>query len=118
VAGQRRLAHEQLIEGAELAQRCGAVPLADRARKELRVLGSRPRRLMFSGLESLTASELRVATMAAGGLTNRQIAQDLFVTSKTVENHLSRAYSKLHITSRAKLRESLVEDLRSAAAGS
>ena len=71
--------------------------------RELVTAGARPRRLMFSGLESLTASERRVAQMAASGLSNRQVAEQLFVTVKTVENHLTRVYSKLDITSREQL---------------
>ena len=57
----------------------------------------------MSGVESLTPSERRVAQMAADGSTNRQIAQDLFVTTKTVEVHLSSVYRKLDIASRTRL---------------
>jgi DNA-binding CsgD family transcriptional regulator len=87
----------------EFAARCGAAPLIERARSELAVLGARPRRLMFSGVEGLTASERRVAAMAAEGMSNREIASSLFVTIKTVETHLGRAYRKLDISSRAEL---------------
>jgi DNA-binding CsgD family transcriptional regulator len=58
---------------------------------------------MHSGVEALTASERRVADLAAGGATNKDIAQELFVTAKTVENHLGRVYAKLDIHSRAEL---------------
>ena len=81
--------------------------LAQRAHAELVTAGARPRRLMFSGAESLTASERRVAEMACAGQTNREIAQALFVTAKTVENHLSHAYHKLGIASRSELPEAL-----------
>jgi DNA-binding NarL/FixJ family response regulator len=54
-------------------------------------------------VESLTPSELRVASMAAEGKTNRAIAQDLFLTVKTIEAHLSSAYRKLDIGSRSEL---------------
>ena len=57
----------------------------------------------MSGAESLTASERRIAEMAAEGRTNRDIAQALFVTQKTVEMHLSNAYRKLDIRSRNEL---------------
>jgi DNA-binding CsgD family transcriptional regulator len=77
--------------------------LAERARAELLVLGARPRRLMFSGVEALTATERRVAAMAAEGLSNREIAQSLFVTKKTVETHLRSVYRKLSIASRSEL---------------
>jgi DNA-binding CsgD family transcriptional regulator len=61
----------------------------------------------MSGSEALTASERRVAEMAAGGLSNPEIAQALFVTKKTVEAHLGSAYRKLGINSRARLASAL-----------
>jgi DNA-binding CsgD family transcriptional regulator len=106
-AGQARAARSRFVEGMDLAARCGAAPLAELARAELIILGARPRRMMFSGVEGLTATEHRVAAMAAEGLTNREIAQALFVTLKTVEVHLSHTYRKLGISSRAQLRAAL-----------
>ena len=79
----------------------------DRARDELRATGARPRRQRLSGPASLTASERRVANLAVEGRTNRQIAQELFVTRKTVEMHLSNAYLKLDIASRGGLEAAL-----------
>jgi DNA-binding CsgD family transcriptional regulator len=102
-ANQRSAAREPLREGLELARRCGADALAQRAHDELVVAGGRPRRLMFSGPEALTPSERRVAELAAEGHSNREIAQLLFVTTKTVDNHLARVYGKLGITSRGDL---------------
>ena len=101
--GWRADARDPLREGLQLAHDCGAGRLADRAERELRAAGAKPRRLAFSGAESLTASELRIAEMAASGLTNQQVAEALFVTSKTVENHLGRVYQKLGIHSRERL---------------
>jgi DNA-binding CsgD family transcriptional regulator len=69
--------------------------------------GARPRRLVLSGVDALTASERRVAEMAADGLTNRQIAQALFVSEKTVQGHLGRSYRKLDISSRSELPDAL-----------
>ena len=92
-----------LREAVELAHRCGAQPLAERARTELVASGARPRRVALSGVESLTASELRVCQLAADGMSNAEIAQALFVTRRTVETHLGNAYRKLEITSRAEL---------------
>lgn len=109
-ANRRADAREPLRRGMDLAHRCGARPLAERAREELLACGARPRRLVLSGVESLTVSERRVAQMAAGGMSNPEIAQALFVTRKTVEAHLHQAYRKLDITSR----EQLVEALRGA----
>lgn len=111
--GRRTDAREPLRRGLEMARRCGATPLVGRAHDELLIAGARPRRLMFSGVESLTPSERRVAQMAASGQTNRQIAQLLFVTPKTVENQLGRVYSKLGISSRADLQQALAGDEQS-----
>ena len=112
--GKRKEARDPLREGLEAARRCGATALVESAHAELVTAGARPRRLMFSGAESLTASERRVAAMAADGQSNRDIAQALFVTVKTVETHLSRAYNKLGISSREELAEALAEPTESA----
>jgi ATP/maltotriose-dependent transcriptional regulator MalT len=96
-------ARHPLRRGFELASRCGAQPVAERARAELYAAGARPRREALTGPESLTPSEQRVAGMAAGGGSNRDIAQALFVTPKTVEVHLTSVYRKLGIAGRAGL---------------
>lgn len=77
--------------------------VAERARRELVVAGGRPRRDAIRGRDALTPGELRAAQLAAAGQTNRQIAQALFVTQRTVENHLTSTYAKLRITSRGAL---------------
>jgi DNA-binding CsgD family transcriptional regulator len=61
----------------------------------------------MTGRDALTAGELRVARLAAAGRTNREIAQSLFITTKTASAHLSRVYRKLHITRRDQLAEAL-----------
>jgi DNA-binding CsgD family transcriptional regulator len=106
-AGHRASAREPLAEALDLAARCGARPLAARAREELGSTGARPRREWRTGVEALTPSELRVVRLAAEGRTNREIAHELYVTLKTVEGHLSRAYTKLGIERRAQLRNAL-----------
>jgi DNA-binding CsgD family transcriptional regulator len=108
-ANQRAKARDQLRRAVELATICGATPLAARAESELLATGARPRRIALSGLESLTPSERRVAELAAEGPTNREIAQALFVTPKTVEVHLSSVYRKLGIASRSQLAGALTE---------
>jgi class 3 adenylate cyclase/DNA-binding CsgD family transcriptional regulator len=102
-ANRRSEAREPLRHGLDLATTCGAAPLAERAETELLATGARLRRIALSGVDSLTPSERRVAQMAAEGNTNREIAQALFVTTKTVEVHLSSAYRKLGISSRSQL---------------
>jgi DNA-binding NarL/FixJ family response regulator len=109
-SGERKAAREPLREALELAQRCEAVALAERARDELVATGARPRRPYLSGPDSLTASERRIARMASTGMSNRDIAQALFVTVRTVETHLSHVYRKLDLHSRAELGGALGED--------
>ena len=101
--GQRAAARGPLSEALELAARCGARPLAARVRQELSATGARPRRAWRSGVEALTPSELRVVRLAVDGASNREIAQELYVTLKTVEGHLARAYTKLGIERRGEL---------------
>lgn len=107
--GSRLEARAPLREAFELARRCGAVRIAKRAHAELKASGETVRRYTPIGVESLTPSERRVAELAASGMTNRQIAQSLFVTLKTVESHLSAAYRKLDIRSRGELGDALNE---------
>jgi DNA-binding CsgD family transcriptional regulator len=108
-SNRRADAREQLRRAVELATMCGAAPLAARAETELLATGARPRRIALSGVESLTPSERRVAQMAAEGQTNREVAQALFVSPKTVEVHLSSVYRKLEIHSRSQLPGALAE---------
>ena len=94
-----------LREALDATARIGATGLADRAHEELVAAGARPRRdrRMLSGRESLTAGEDRVATLAAQGLSNREIAQRQFVTVKAVQWHLRNVYRKLDVSSRDEL---------------
>jgi DNA-binding CsgD family transcriptional regulator len=94
----RTEAREHLRAGIDGARRCGAQRLAVRGQDELRAAGGKPRTYAIDGVAGLTASELRVARLAADGRTNPQIAQDLFVSLKTVETHLSHAYGKLGLS--------------------
>jgi ATP/maltotriose-dependent transcriptional regulator MalT len=106
-AGERSESREHLRRALDTAHRYGAGGLAQLARDELVVAGGRPRRDALRGRDALTPSELRVARMAASGRTNRQIAQALFVTLRTVELHLTNAYGKLGIKSRKELPDAL-----------
>jgi DNA-binding CsgD family transcriptional regulator len=107
VRGEREHARDVTSEGLDIADGCGARALAARARAELVASGARPRRDARRGLGALTPAELRTARMAAGGLSNREIAQALFVSAKTVEAQLSRAYAKLAILGRTELAAAL-----------
>jgi DNA-binding CsgD family transcriptional regulator len=113
-AGHRRHAREPLRRGLDLATSCGALVLGKRAREELIATGARPRRERLRGADALTAGELRVARMAANGMTNRQIAQALFITIRTVTTHLGHAYQKLDITGREQLVAKLAEQTATA----
>jgi len=102
-AGRRAAAREPLRRALDVAERTGSEQLRGYARAELLAVGARPRRAALTGPEALTAAERQVATLAAAGRSNRQIAQQLFITRATVETHLRHAFHKLGITSRADL---------------
>jgi DNA-binding CsgD family transcriptional regulator len=102
-AGRRREGRDTERRAIELARQCGAIALAEAARVEFEAGPGRRARIELTGPDALTAAERRVARQAAEGHTNREIAQALFVTEKTVERHLSSAYQKLGIRSRFQL---------------
>ena len=107
-AQQHRLAAtEPLRIALDVANRCGATALEERVRALLLKVGARPRRAAFAGRDALTPRERRLAEMAAEGHTNRQIAEALFITTKTVETHLRHVFEKLSIGSRRDLPEAL-----------
>src|SRR5262249_52757276 len=109
-AGRRRDAQTPLDQAYALANSIGAVRIAERVAEELAAVGVRPRREPATGLAALTPSERRVAELAAAGKTNREIAESLFITQKTVETHLGHVYDKLGVRSRRKLPGSLEAD--------
>jgi DNA-binding CsgD family transcriptional regulator len=104
---ERVAARAALAEALDIAHRVGAERVARLAREELRLAGARPRRAALSGPRSLTAAERRVAELAAQGIPNREIAQRLFVSLRTVETHLTHVYAKLEIASRDELAAAL-----------
>lgn len=110
--GHRLDARAHLKKGSNIAAHCHAAPLIAQARRELLAAGARPRRPVTTGTDALTASEYRVARLAADGLTNRGIAQMLFVSRRTVELHLTSVYRKLGIQSREQLGEALGPESR------
>lgn len=108
-AGDRSASRDPLREGHDLAVLCGAGLLAERARQEIAATGARVAPAGLQGVAALTPSERRVAELAAQGQTNRDIAQTLFVTEKTVETHLRHVYDKLGVRSRHKLAALIAE---------
>jgi DNA-binding CsgD family transcriptional regulator len=106
-SGHARSARQALREVLELATDCAAPAVADRARAALIAAGGRPRRAAATGPLALTPTERRVARLAASGAGNREIAQTLFVTEKTIETHLASAYRKLGIRARGQLAAAL-----------
>jgi DNA-binding CsgD family transcriptional regulator/predicted negative regulator of RcsB-dependent stress response len=105
--GRRADARKPLREALELARFCGAAAIAVRAHDELVTAGARPRRDPTESRSTLTPSELRVARLAAEGMTNREIAQGLFLTENTIETHLRSVFRKLDIRSRSQLARAL-----------
>lgn len=102
-AKQPREAREPLREAAGLARACGSLAVERRATDELGAAGEDDRGTTSDGLGELTPSELRVARMAAAGLSNRDIATELEVGERTVEVHLTRTYRKLGVRNRRAL---------------
>jgi len=115
--GDVETARQSLTRALGLAEQRGAARVAAELRDALRRSGARPRRAKAHPL--LTDSELQVAVRATQGMTNRQIAQELFVTARTVEIHLTSTYRKLGIRGRPQLVEALdLDENRTAPAGS
>jgi DNA-binding CsgD family transcriptional regulator len=107
--GRRREGRDVQRRAIMIADQCGAVALVERARAELQAGPGRRARIELTGRSALTGAEWRVCQQAAEGHTNREIAQALFVTEKTVERHLSSAYQKLGIRSRFQLPAAIAE---------
>jgi DNA-binding CsgD family transcriptional regulator len=107
---ERAEARTHLRRALEMAHGLGTRALESRAREELEASGARIGGLQLSGPGSLTPSERRVVELAVSGATNREIAQQLFVSLRTVETHLTHAYQKLEISSRRDLAQAIRAD--------
>jgi DNA-binding CsgD family transcriptional regulator len=108
--GDPEAARDPLREALDLADRLGAAATARSARLALVAAGGRPRRAALTGLASLSPAEMRVARLAAAGMKNREIAEHLFITIKTVEMHLKNTYAKLAVKGRDGLAKAFAED--------
>jgi DNA-binding NarL/FixJ family response regulator len=112
-AGDTDGAVDLLTRAEQELAACGAAHLRDEAARELRRLGrrvsARQRRgaPAGGGLQALSGREREVAGLVAQGRTNRQIAAELYLSEKTVESHLSRVFSKLGVSSRAEVAETV-----------
>lgn len=115
-ANHRAKARVPLRVAIEIATQCGAAPLVQQAQSELLATGAYRHQVTPAGPTSLTPQEWRVVKLATRDHTNRQIAQELFVTPKTVEVHLSSVYRKLGIQSRRDL-VSALKSIREDGAG-
>jgi DNA-binding CsgD family transcriptional regulator len=111
-SNHRSAAREALRSAMEVATQGGAAAHVAKAAEELAALGVRTQTRPVTGIEALTGSELRVARLAARGMSNPEIAQALFVTRKTIEKHLGNAYTKLGIASRHDLPAALRAERR------
>ncbi len=106
-AGNRLDARVRLNAALETFENTGARPWAERARIELRASGARLRKTQPSARDELTPQELQVALVVAEGVTNREAAARLFLSPKTIEVHLSRAFRKLGVRTRTELARQL-----------
>jgi DNA-binding CsgD family transcriptional regulator len=105
--GQAMRARAELEAALDTFDRLGAEPWARRGRRELRATGRTRRRSQDLDAPLLTPQESQIARLAAAGLTNKEIAERLYLSPRTVGGHLYRVFPKLGITSRAALRDSL-----------
>jgi DNA-binding CsgD family transcriptional regulator len=102
-ANRRTEARQPLGRAVDLARRGGLRLISQRAKNELMAAGARPRRDLLTGPDALTPAEHRVAVLAAAGHSNREIAEQLYITLRTVETHLTHAFQKFGINARSQL---------------
>jgi DNA-binding CsgD family transcriptional regulator len=100
---QRSEARRHLRRAADLFHQVGAPPWEERAEAELRATGEKARRRDPSTLDQLTPQELQIAGLVAGGMTNRQIAAQLYLSPRTIDYHLRKVFTKLGLSSRTEL---------------
>ena len=96
-------AREHLRAAIENFEALGAAPWAERARAELRATGETARKRDASTLAELTPQELQVARFVGEGLSNKEVAAQLFLSPRTIDAHLRNVFAKLGLTSRTQL---------------
>jgi DNA-binding NarL/FixJ family response regulator/tetratricopeptide (TPR) repeat protein len=101
--GRRKEGRGHFRAALEAFERLRATPWEERARRELRASGERARVRDPSKIDQLTAQELQVAQFVATGMTNKEIAAQLFLSPRTIDSHLRKIFTKLGISSRAEL---------------
>lgn len=104
--GRRQESREQLRIAHDLLSKMGADAFAERAARELRATGEKPRRRSHPPADGLTDHELQIARLVATGATSREVGAQLFLSPRTIEAHLRNIFRKLGISSRRQLRES------------
>jgi DNA-binding CsgD family transcriptional regulator len=109
--GQRRAAADQLQSAHDRFAELRAEPYLERCERELQACGLAPAKRQGFDPSALTAQELAVARLVTAGMSNRQVAAELFVSIKTVQFHLTHIYSKLRLGSRTELAASLRDDV-------
>jgi ATP/maltotriose-dependent transcriptional regulator MalT len=100
---RRREARRHLRRAADLFRQVGVPPWEERAEGELRATGEKARKRDPSTLDQLTPQELQIAGLVASGMTNREIAAQLYLSPRTIDYHLRKVFSKLGIASRTEL---------------
>jgi DNA-binding CsgD family transcriptional regulator len=103
--GRRQDARAQLRTAHELLSAMGAEAFAERAARELRATGEKPRIRTAQPTDALTAQELHIARLVATGATNREVGAQLFLSPRTIEAHLRNIFQKLDISSRRQIKD-------------
>jgi ATP/maltotriose-dependent transcriptional regulator MalT len=115
--GRRGDAREQLRTAYGMLEAIGMEAFAERARRELNATGETVRKRTVETLDQLTAQETLIARLARDGLSNPEIAAQLFLSARTVEWHLRKVFTKLGISSRRQLRLAMADRGRPVTAG-
>ena len=115
--GRRADARAQLRTAHEMFPAIGMLAFAERARRELQATGEHVRRRTADTRDQLTPQEAQIARLARSGLSNPQIAAQLFLSPRTVQYHLAKVFTKLEISSRRELERALPDGASAAPSG-